>query len=266
MTAETLCRDLNSISAWLAFDNLGSGDIGGQAIESTDVIVWFGNQVVATIAEACRLCAASRAPLILSGGRGHSTAQLLDNLRNSEFASLAGDGSITATMGEAEMAAVVAVRAFSIPPGRLILERESKNCGENARFCQWLLADGGFVGETVILIQDPTMQRRSFLTWMRQASQARRVGARLYSHVTFVPQVEPGPDDLPRLVESQRHGTWPIERYIGLLLGEIDRLRDDENGYGPNGRDYFDHVEFPMDVWESYIRVSASPLRSLATR
>lgn len=266
MTAEALCRDLNTISAWLAFDNLGAGDSRRQALESADAIVWFGNQVVATIAEAANSCAATRAPLILSGGKGHSTPQLLDNLRNSEFASLVTDGSITTAMAEAEKAAVVATRAFAIPPSRLLLERESKNCGENARFCQWLLADGGFVSETVILVQDPTMQRRSFHTWLRAAGQARRVGARLYSHSTFVPQVEPGPGDLPQFIESQRSGTWSIERYVGLLLGEIDRLRDDANGYGPNGRNYFDHVDIPIDVWESYTRVSASPLRSLAAR
>lgn len=29
------------------------------------------------------------------------------------------------------------------------------------------------------------------------------------------------------------HGMWKMERYINLLMGEIPRLTDDENGYGP---------------------------------
>ena len=32
-------------------------------------------------------------------------------------------------------------------------------------------------------------------------------------------------------------GIWGRERFLELLLGEVRRLRDDEKGYGPGGRD-----------------------------
>ena len=47
-------------------------------------------------------------------------------------------------------------------------------------------------------------------------------------------------------------GMWEMERYISLLLGEIPRLTDDENGYGPRGKGFIAHVEVPEDVRASF--------------
>lgn len=41
---------------------------------------------------------------------------------------------------------------------------------------------------------------------------------------------------------------WSMKHYISLLLGEIPRVRDDENGYGPLGKNFIAHVEIPTDV------------------
>lgn len=45
---------------------------------------------------------------------------------------------------------------------------------------------------------------------------------------------------------------WEIERYISLLMGEIPRLLDDTNGYGPNGKIYIAHVDIPMNVLKAF--------------
>lgn len=47
-------------------------------------------------------------------------------------------------------------------------------------------------------------------------------------------------------------GMWDIERYISLLMGEIPRLYDDENGYGPNGTGYIAHVDVPKEVLDAF--------------
>ena len=39
-----------------------------------------------------------------------------------------------------------------------------------------------------------------------------------------------------------------INRYVNLLMGEIPRLSDDANGYGPNGKNYIAHVDIPENV------------------
>ena len=41
---------------------------------------------------------------------------------------------------------------------------------------------------------------------------------------------------------------WQPKRYIDLLMGEIPRLRDDADGYGPNGRGFIAHVDLPPEV------------------
>ena len=43
-------------------------------------------------------------------------------------------------------------------------------------------------------------------------------------------------------------GMWEMERYISLLLGEIPRLTDDAQGYGPRGKGFIAHVDVPREV------------------
>jgi hypothetical protein len=42
-----------------------------------------------------------------------------------------------------------------------------------------------------------------------------------------------------------------MEKYLQLLLGEVERLTDDEHGYGPRGRDFVVHVDVPSEVFEA---------------
>ena len=48
---------------------------------------------------------------------------------------------------------------------------------------------------------------------------------------------------------------WDIERLIELVLGEIPRLRDDENGYRPRGRDFITHVDLAVEVEMAWSRL-----------
>ena len=50
---------------------------------------------------------------------------------------------------------------------------------------------------------------------------------------------------------------WDMERYISLLLGEIPRLRDDSDGYGPNGKNYLAHIDIPDSVTEAFENLTA---------
>ena len=43
-------------------------------------------------------------------------------------------------------------------------------------------------------------------------------------------------------------GMWDMERYISLLMGEIPRLSDNSDGYGPNGKDFIVHIDIPDEV------------------
>ena len=46
---------------------------------------------------------------------------------------------------------------------------------------------------------------------------------------------------------------WDIDRYITLLMGEIPRLADDEDGYGPKGAGYIAHIDIPEDVKNAFL-------------
>ena len=52
----------------------------------------------------------------------------------------------------------------------------------------------------------------------------------------------------------ERHipGMWNMARYLNLLMGEIPRLTDDENGYGPRGRGFIAHVDVPDGVQAAF--------------
>ena len=258
-----LCRALNTISAWLALDDYSCATI---PTDPAPVIVLFGNQVVATLTAACRLAQTlPQAVLLFSGGIGHATPFLYENLTASEFAGLTQDETLSLTMGEAELYAAVARHAFAIPQARIRVESQSTNGGENARYSLRLLNQEGLADAPVILLQDPLMQRRAVLTW---AAESERAGlpSSVLSHATFQPRIEPGPNNLPQLIPPHNRGTWTFERYLGLLLGEIARLHDDENGYGPRGKNYLPHIDIPTEVWESHQRILASPLARIASR
>ena len=263
---EQLARDINRIGAWLAQDDfLGNGP-GADLLRELDAIALLGNQVIATLTAACTLMQRSTAAiLVLSGGAGHSTQLLYENLCKSGYGTLVRQGLILESMAEAEMYAVVAQTAFGIPAERILIENRSANSGENVRFGLELLQQVGRRLDSLLILQDPTMQRRSMLTWARAAEIAKS-NTRVFSHAVFVPRVEASPDNLLRFSDGQAEGTWTMARFLAVLLGEIARLDDNEEGYGPRGRNFLPHVEIPEAVLESYLRVSSNPVAAQALR
>lgn len=59
--------------------------------------------------------------------------------------------------------------------------------------------------------------------------------------------------DLPGLSEAE---LWEKQRLYELLVGEIPRLRDDENGYGPRGKNFMSHVDVSKEIEAAAARIS----------
>ena len=57
------------------------------------------------------------------------------------------------------------------------------------------------------------------------------------------------------IYEKDILGIWNIEKYINLLMGEIQRLNDDEYGYGPKGKDFIIHVDIPDEVMDAFLEL-----------
>ena len=55
--------------------------------------------------------------------------------------------------------------------------------------------------------------------------------------------------------EKEIVGMWEIDRYISLLMGEIPRLSDDENGYGPKGKRFIAHVDLSEEVKKAFLEL-----------
>lgn len=158
LSAATLAA-ANQVGAWLAQDDLATLP----ALPQVDVVVLAGNAVIPTIDAACRLAAAQDVTLLISGGVGHSTNYLYEAVRqDTRYRMLPVAGR-----PEAHILADIAHDYWHIPRSRLVVEDQSTNCGENARFTRTTLENGGIPHRRGIVIQDPTMQRRTMATFAR---------------------------------------------------------------------------------------------------
>lgn len=244
LDGETL-NAVNTLGRWLAQDDYSAEPNVGRA----GAIILAGNAAIPTIDAACRLAAESSLPLVISGGIGHSTTFLYSAIaQHPRYNTIPTTGR-----SEAAILADIAREFWNVPQERLHTETRSTNCGENAQYTRELMAQSGITPTSAIVVQDPTMMRRTLATfarvWRGEATAPRWIG-----YPGFVPEVVNGKRSLSYAGNSD--GLWLPERYLALLLGEIPRLRDDEQGYGPNGRDFIEHVDIPPQVeaaWQAMI-------------
>ncbi|HFI0632005.1 TPA: hypothetical protein ACGO4G_000545 [Streptococcus suis] len=108
-----------------------------------------------------------------------------------------------------------------------------------------LLAEKDIDFQSILLMQDATMQRRMWATMKKYAADKL-----LLNYASYQVTVREEEDQLQ--FDNTPFGMWDMDRYLSLLLGEIPRLRDDEEGYGPSGSNYLAHIDIPQVVEESY--------------
>jgi uncharacterized SAM-binding protein YcdF (DUF218 family) len=144
-----------------------------------------------------------------------------------------------------------------MPDAAILIEDESTNCGENASLSVELLRLTPWKLGSILLIQDPTMQRRTHECFRRSLRDA--PGVRVSSYAPFVPTVSDtaGGDD-QNVHDAEGRAVWSMRRFTDLILGEMRRLDDDEHGYGPRGAGFIDHVDIPGDVMGAYRRLAAA--------
>lgn len=200
-----------------------------------DVVIVFGNDLPGTAEAGCEAWKRGLGKwLLFCGGIGHSTEILKSRMaREACYGSCGEEGS------EAELFAKIAVHKYGIPGQRILLDTKSTNCGENAENARAVLEASGIEAKRVILMQDPLMQRRSFMG-LKKAMPDR---VKILSFAPF----------LPRLLENGEVSDGRDRmRFLELLLGEIRRLRDDEHGYGPRGAGFIGHVDIPENVEKAW--------------
>jgi uncharacterized SAM-binding protein YcdF (DUF218 family) len=240
---------VNHIAAYLARRDIAS--LSPSVLQHADVLVLCGSAVLAAIDTAAAAFHNGLADrLLVSGGIGHSTPYLRQAVRETPRY---GDVP-TDAQPESAIIAEILRRHHAVPDAAILIEDESSNCGENAELSVKRLRLTPLRLRSVLLLQDPTMQRRTHECFRRSLGPA--AGVRVSSYAPFVPTVR----DLDANFVSDEDGraVWSMGRFTALLLGEICRLRDDEQGYGPRGADFIDHVDIPSDVMDAYQRLAVA--------
>ncbi|KAF4431424.1 hypothetical protein F53441_13900 [Fusarium austroafricanum] len=237
--------------------------------------------VVSMVVELVEATDCEPVVLVICGGIGHSTQLLYDAVaRHPEYSRI-----MNQVRGQPEVRVfeTIAEHFFHLRVGgdnkavesgparrlRILIEDASTNCELNAVYTRKILDEYGYISpRSIVVAQDPTMCRCTVAAFEQVYSDKMDEAPTLISWPTFVPRVAPQDltsftqsdnftsclrYDIPEWNDSLRGGIWSMDRLMSLLMGEIPRMRDDENGYGPRGKGFIAHVDIPksvLDAWE----------------
>jgi len=261
----TLAEDVNTISTFLSHAEvrLNSPTEIPQHYDAIVLCVSAIFHCAETVFQAIQQKGSALAPiLILCGGIGHSTPHLYTAVaQNPRYAHLAERIN---GVPEAQVMEKILNTRYPTDSGRnsgvkVLIEDQSTNCGANATETKKLLIKHGLsvVGGRVLIVQDPTMSLRTKMSFEKAFEDDEVV---FKACPTFAPRVAEV-DGRLRFVEGEgiiEEGLWDMDRFLGLILGEIVRLRDDEMGYGPRGKGFIGHVDVPDSVLDAYARLEKS--------
>ncbi|RHZ54415.1 uncharacterized protein CDV56_107525 [Aspergillus thermomutatus] len=255
-------NDINILAHFLAFNQIPSS-----SPPPADVLVLCVSAILPTAEKVfthLETNPTATKTLVLCGGLGHSTPHLYDAVANDpRYAHLLPE---VAGLPEAQALHRIFTRCFDAPriqnACRVLVEDRSTNCGANAVETKRLLEAHGVSPRSMLIVQDPTMSRRTVASFEKAfggAAGSGKGGLRLTSWPTFVPRVrlEGGEVVYDESVGIGASRLWRVPRFLGLLMGEIPRLRDDEEGYGPRGKGFIVHVDIPDEVEEAWKRMES---------
>ena len=157
--------DMNRIAAYLARRDEAS--LSPEATDRVDLLVLCGSAVLAAVdVAAAALHSGLVERLRVTGGVGHSTEHLRRTVREDPRF------SDVPTRGRPESAILADLLRghFAVPASAVSTEERSAHCGENADFSVDLLLRSSPEPQSILLVQDPTMQRRTHECFVRAAS------------------------------------------------------------------------------------------------
>ncbi|AWK50006.1 YdcF family protein [Clostridium beijerinckii] len=251
MNNEQIQHSVNKIAKFLAardIDKLDCTELEKSAeIKKVDILILLGNSIPYTIkcaVEAYKNNLCDR--ILINGGIGHSTAILRDQIRKDESFNCIQ----VENRAEADIFFDIMTKIYNIPDHKIIVENQSTNCGDNALKAINLLNELHIQYNSLILIQDPTMQLRTYASFLKYIDNKK---VKLINYSPFIPVI----DSNLKLTNKDIDGIWDEQRYLQLIMGEIPRLKDDVNGYGPCGKNFIAHVHIPGEIEEHYNRIRA---------
>lgn len=206
-------------------------------IPQADVFVLFGGSIPAggdVLAKAMQSKTARFFGIV--GGEGHTTAALRRKMHLA-FPEIETEGQPEAVIFDRYLRHRYGLCAD-------FLECRSTNCGNNITNLLELLSREKIQCRSIILAQDASMQRR-----MAAGMEKYRPDLTVINYAVY--QAEVLEKDGVPFFSREIWGMWDMDRYLSLLIGEIDRLFDGPEGYGPRGKNYIAHVDIPEEVMEA---------------
>lgn len=224
-------RDMEALTVQNLQDQYG--------LEQADVMVLFGGSILSggdVFANAMKNGIAGK--YIIVGGAGHTTGTLRKRVQE-EYPQIETEGLPEAEVFNRYLNTVYGLVAD-------YLETRSTNCGNNISYLLDLLKRQGISFRSIILCQDATMQRRMEAGLRRYISD----DAAVINFAAYKAEVIVRSGQL--CYSGDIHGMWDMDRYVELLMGEIPRLADNADGYGPRGKNYIAHVDIPAEVEKAF--------------
>ena len=233
-------ENLNFLAKYLGMRDVASltqKDLYDQyQIYQADVMVLFGGSILAggdVFAQAIQEKVAKK--YVIVGGAGHTTQTFREVVHDLT-------GLETSNLTEAEIFNAYIKQKYGVQAD--VLETKSTNCGNNITNLLALLKEKQISCDSIILCQDATMQRRMDATFRKYAH------AKIINFATYQVEIK------KKKIVPCPLGMWKLDRYIELLMGEIPRLQDDKNGYGPKGKGYLVHVDIPKNVYNAFLQLT----------
>lgn len=185
-------------------------------LEKADAILVLGNRDIRVGEYAAQLWLNGWAPYLVCSGSG--------DIHNNKPGREQFVGST-----EAEVFAEKA-KEMGVPDEAIIIENQSQNTGQNYEFALERLADKGVTVKTLIAVQKPYMERRTYAT-----------GKVWLPNINLIVTSPPiSLEDYPN--ESNSVG----EHWLHAMVGDLQRIKD----YPKKG--FQIEQEIPAEVWEAY--------------
>lgn len=240
-----IAENINVLSDFLGkrdIDTLSSNALEEKyQVSQADVLILFGGSIpygCDVVGEAISKNIAKN--FMIVGGEGHTTESLRQAVHN------AYPEIVTTGKMEADVMSEYIRQKYHID--KILIERNSTNCGNNVTYGLDVMRQNKLCPNNIIIVQDSTMQCRMDAGFRKyfKGSKVEIINFASYKVRVVVKReklvIEP----------SDIWGMWDINRYISLLMGEVPRLLDDSNGYGPNGKNYIAHVDVPANVLKAF--------------
>ncbi|CAH1778767.1 unnamed protein product [Owenia fusiformis] len=148
---------------------------------------------------------------------------------------------------EADIFSDIAIKS-GVPPDCILIENKSTNTGENVRFSYEILKSRNLLPKSIILVQKPYMEKRTFATFKKQwPSSADDVTISVTS---------------PQLTFSEypNDGVGGVDNVIKIMLGDLKRIPE----YAEKG--FQIPMEVPADIWKAYDNLAMLGLAPFETR